>query len=191
MSSPQPTTIPLPTRSEVGLVPLSVEQLDLLASYDLAGASRSVGLTVTPWFLDGQWIWARMAGLARAEPEHAWWRTQYLAIAHDAATPRIVGHFRFHYLSDETYYPTASTGEVHIGWSIDPLERGRGYAQAGTRALIGLLPDDSAIHTVVALINYRNLASIGVAQAVGFHADGQQQHRFGWTMGRFVYSIDR
>lgn len=166
------------TEPAVELLPLTLEQLDRLAVGDLAAAGRSLGMAVPPDFADGQWIWQHFATLTRNEPEEAWWRSQYL-IVKDA---RIVGHARLH-------GPPDDRSEVAVGYHVDPIARGRGYAKAATKELITTARGCSAVKSLTALISETNAASIGVATSVGFVADGMQRHRFGWLMRRFVLPL--
>lgn len=164
--------------TDVELQPLTLHELDLLASCDLAAATRSVGLPITPVFLDDQWVWQHFAELIRGEPETAWWRTQYLVVARDERA-RIVGHARLHSGPDEN-------GEVHVGYATDPIERGRGYARQALHRLVDLASTRSEARTLVALIDPDNAASLAVARGAGFVDDGEQRHRLGWLMRRLV-----
>lgn len=160
----------------VSLEPMPVDVLDLLAVGDLAAAGRLIGRPLPPDFLDGQWIWRSFADLIRAEPELAWWRTQYL-VTHGR---RVVGHVRLFAPSDR---------EAQIGWHIDPIARRRGLATTAARQLIDLARPQTHVDRIVALIAPDNLASQRVAVKAGLRADGEQRHRFGWLMRRFVLDL--
>ena len=160
----------------VSLEPMSLDVLDQLAIGDLAAAGRMVGRPLPPDFLDGQWIWQELAHLTRAEPELAWWRTQYLVIDRQ----RVVGHVRLFAPVDP---------EAQIGWHVDPIARGRGLATAAAGQLVDLARPQPHVDRVVALIAPDNLASRRVAEKAGFRADGEQRHRFGWLMRRFVLDL--
>ncbi len=160
----------------VSLEPIPIDVLDLLAVGDLATAGRLIGRPLPPDFLDGQWIWQNLADLIRAEPELAWWRTQYL-VTH---RQHVVGHVRLFAPSDR---------EAQIGWHIDPIARRRGFATAAAHRLIDLARPHQDVDRVVALIAPDNLASQRVAVKAGLRADGEQRHRFGWLMCRFVLDL--
>ncbi len=161
----------------VSLLPLPVGVLDLLATGDHAAAGRALGRAVPPGFLDCQWVWAHFAALIRAEPELAWWRTQYAVVEDD----RIVGHVRLH--SHE------GTRECQVGWEVEPIHRHRGVGRQAAAAIVGVAATRPEIDRVVALVAHDNAASIAVAEATGFVADGEQRHRFGWLMRRFVRTL--
>jgi len=158
------------------LVPITLDQLDLLAVGDLAAAGRSIGTPVPPDFADGQWIWQNFAHLIRTEPELAWWHTQYL-ICEDGS---IVGHARL-------FPPTRR--EAQIGWHVDPIRRNRGTATHAAETLADIARQRPDVDRLVALINHQNVASQRVAAKAGFLADGEQRHRFGWTMLRYVLPL--
>ena len=160
----------------VSLQPMSVEVLDLLAVGDLAAAGRLIGMPLPPDFWDGQWIWQNFATLIRTEPELACWRTQYLVVLKES----IVGHVRLFAPSDR---------EAQIGWHIDPIARRRGLATSAASALIDLARASSHVDRVVALIAPDNVASQRVAVKAGLRPDGEQRHRFGWLMRRFVVDL--
>lgn len=160
----------------VTLEPMPLDVLDRLAVGDLAAAGRLIDGAVPPDFLDGQWIWQHFAALARAEPELAWWRTQYLVVDRE----RVVGHARLFAPSDR---------EAQIGWHVDPIVRGRGLATAAAGHLVDLARSRAGVDRLVALIAPDNHASRRVAVKAGFRPDGEQRHRFGSLMRRFVLDL--
>lgn len=160
----------------LSLEPMSLEVLDTLATGDLAAAGRRLGRPVPPDFADGQWIWQHFAALTRTEPQLAWWRTQYLVID----TGAIVGHVRLQSPADR---------EAQLGWHVDATRRGRGIATGAALQLVDLARARPEIDRLVALIAPENLPSMRVAEKAGFRPDGEQHHRYGWLMRRYVLDV--
>ena len=63
---------------------------------------------------------------------------------------------------------------AYAGWSVNAEVGGRGVATAGVRALVNfaLSPEGLGLHRVQANINPRNIASVRVAEKVGFRQEG-------------------
>jgi RimJ/RimL family protein N-acetyltransferase len=80
------------------------------------------------------------------------------------STEEYVGTLESTVLSDRT---------ALIAYTVFAAFRGRGYATEASRCVIELLFSVGEVHTVVADIDTRNVASIHVAEALGFQRVGQ------------------
>jgi RimJ/RimL family protein N-acetyltransferase len=155
------------------LVPIPTDVLRRLARWDLSAASSAMGLTMPPSTLDMQWVWNAFAVRAEADPENAFWYTQYFAVEDG----RVVADVRMH-------APPDGTGMVSIGYQVEPIERRRGVAVVATRLLLDVAAARPEVRRVVALVAPTNRASLAVCGRLGFTDVGEQLHQHSGTMMR-------
>ncbi len=165
---------------EITLVAIPTPVLRMLSSGDLASAGRVMGMAMPPSTLDSQWIWSTFVDRIVAEPEHAFWRTQYFAVEDG----RVVGDLRMH-------RPPDRDGAVTLGYQVVPVERGRGVATAATAGLIDLAARHPEVRIVAAQVSPTNAASLAVCRRLGFVDVGEEWHALnGQMMRRFELSVE-
>lgn len=71
--------------------------------------------------------------------------------------------------------PPSVEGEVEIGYSVVPEERGKGYAAEAVRALIGHALQQPAVERIIAHTADSNVASSAVLNRLGFKRVGPGQ----------------
>jgi RimJ/RimL family protein N-acetyltransferase len=76
--------------------------------------------------------------------------------------------------------PRLVKGQTNVGYSVFPLQRGKGYATRALLLLLQQLMSDPAIHAATMSIDPRNTASIRVAEKAGFAlvTEGEEAHSF-------------
>ncbi len=82
--------------------------------------------------------------------------------------------------------------EWEIGWTVDPLLWGRGYATEAAQAMLGFAFGEEGAHRVVAFCNANNRASARVMEKLGMQRDGYLRETRWWNgawADEFVYSI--
>ncbi len=82
--------------------------------------------------------------------------------------------------------------EWEIGWTVDPLLWGRGYATEAAQAMLGFAFGELGAHRVVAFCNANNRASARVMEKLGMQRDGYLRETRWWNgawADEFVYSI--
>jgi RimJ/RimL family protein N-acetyltransferase len=81
-----------------------------------------------------------------------------------ATTGEVIGDVMLRWLSAEH-----SCGE--LGYVFHPAFAGQGYAAEAAHAVLHLAFDDMALHRVIARIDARNVASVGVATRLGMRQE--------------------
>lgn len=156
----------------VGLVPVPIDVLRLLADWDLVAAGQRMGRAMPPDMLDQQWVWNAFAARTAARPADAFWFTQYLVVESE----RIVGDVRITAPPDD--------GVVMIGYHVVSVERRRGIATSAARELLQIAASRPEVLVVAALVNPANTASLSVCGRLGFTDVGQELHRHSGQMMR-------
>jgi RimJ/RimL family protein N-acetyltransferase len=71
------------------------------------------------------------------------------------------------------YYARNETSRrLELGWILAPRHQGRGYAHEAARAVIRHCIDTLGTHRIEAMIMPQNVASIRLAESVGFKLEG-------------------
>ena len=164
---------------EVRLVRLPLDALDALLAGDLAAASRLAGVELTPYILEHRWLWQIRADQVRREPAAADWIAR-AAVVDDV----VVGHAGFH-------GPPDPDGTVEVAYSVDPVYRRRGYANAMLTAAIAWASADPAVRTVRASISPDNAASLATLRPFGFAHVGEQWDEEDGVELLFELPVDR
>ena len=144
------------------LAPLPVDALQALLRGDLEAASTISGVTLTPYFVEHQWLWAIRLAQIRRDHQVADW------IARAAVDEEmVVGHVGFH-------GPPDDRGMVEVAYSVDPEFRRRGYAKKMLGAALAWAHQDSRVTLVRASVGPGNVASIATLAAFPFELVGKQ-----------------
>jgi [ribosomal protein S5]-alanine N-acetyltransferase len=149
---------------DVRLVRLSVASMEALVAGDLDGASRAVGVPLSPYLVDEGWLWRIRLPQVAADPAALDWIAR---AALDPSTAQVVGHVGFHGPPDER-------GMVEVAYSVDPVLRRRGYARAMLDAALEWAAAAPEVSVVRASISPTNAASLATIRPFGFEAVGEQ-----------------
>ncbi|WP_217177073.1 GNAT family N-acetyltransferase [Streptomyces sp. AC495_CC817] len=84
----------------------------------------------------------------------------------EAATGRLVGDVVLFWRSE-------NDREGEVGYILDPAAAGRGYATEAVGALLDLGFHGLGLHRVIARIDERNTASVGVVERLGFRREAR------------------
>jgi RimJ/RimL family protein N-acetyltransferase len=113
----------------------------------------------------GPWPRARAEAVASRALDH-WQRHGFgWRLAVERETGRAVGFMGLNFTDDSTARLPA--GEYEIGWWIEPQSQGQGLAKEGGAAIRDHALGDLGAPSVVARLRPANLASAGVAKALG------------------------
>ncbi|MGZ8738175.1 MAG: GNAT family N-acetyltransferase [Nocardioides sp.] len=148
--------------STVRFVPLPLDAMDALLASDLVRASELVGVELTAYILEHDWLWRIRTEQIRGNPAAAEWVARAAVV--DGV---VVGHAGFHGPPDEN-------GMVEVAYSVDPAFRRRGYATAMLEAALAWAASDPAVSTVRASISPDNTASLATIKPFGFVQIGEQ-----------------
>ena len=154
----------MPDVPEIRFVPLSPETMTALIDGDLAAASRTAGIELSPYLLTEGWLWRIRRDQIAADPASVDW---VVRAAVDVATGQVVGHGGFH-------GPPDDEGTVEVAYSVDPVWRRRGYAKAILAALLERAGAEPAVRAVRASIRPDNVASLATIKGFGFRKVGEQ-----------------
>ncbi len=149
------------------LWPLTPPALDALARGDLAAASATTGVALTPFIADERWLWEIRSVQVAADPASAAWVARPAQALTGPDAGEIVGHIGFHAAPDER-------GMVEVGYSVDPARRRRGHARAMLEQELDRMRSDPAVRVVRASISPDNVASLGTIAGLGFVEVGLQ-----------------
>ncbi len=148
---------------KVRLVLLDGDVLELLVRGNYEAAGRDLHYPIPAAFAEDAWLWRLRLEDLRAAPESHEWLVRAIV----SPGRGIVGHAGFH-------GPPNASGEATVSYSVIPSERGRGFAKAALRELLGLAANGGA-RAAVATISPGNSASLAVIQAFDFEPRGDQR----------------
>jgi RimJ/RimL family protein N-acetyltransferase len=147
----------------IRFVQLSPETLTALIDGDLAAASRTAGIELSPYLVEEAWLWRIRLEQIQADAADAEW----IARAAVVEGVGVVGHGGFH-------GPPDADGVVEVAYSVAPGHRRRGYAKAMLRALLERADADPRVTAVRASIRPDNLGSRATIAGFGFKKIGEQ-----------------
>lgn len=167
-ASPAAGRVSAPARElpRIRIVQLDPATLAALADGDLAAASATSPVPLTPYCVAEDWrgTWRHRADQVVEDPPSQAWVTG-LVWAEDLV--QVVGRAGFH-------GPPDAEGMVEVGYAVDPDFRRRGYATAALSTLLDRAAADPAVSVVRASISPGNLASERLAARYGFVQVGEQ-----------------
>ncbi len=149
---------------DVRLAPLSVAAMQALTARDLEGASAEVGVPMTDYLADHDWLWRIRLDQVSRDPRSLGWTAR---VAVDASTGAVVGHVGFHGPPDER-------GMVEVAYAVDPAYRRRGYATSMLAAALSWAASSAAVSVVRASVSPDNEASLATLRPFGFVHVGEQ-----------------
>jgi [ribosomal protein S5]-alanine N-acetyltransferase len=138
--------------------------MSALLADDLDAARALSGVQLTPYFIEHNWLWHVRLEQVRRDPASGPWIARAVVVEPDDV---VVGHMGFH-------GPPDTDGMVEVAYSVDPVYRRKGYANAMLRAALERAADDPAVRTVRASISPDNEASMATIRPFGFVHVGEQ-----------------
>ncbi len=81
--------------------------------------------------------------------------------------------------------PLPDSEQVEIGWHLNPLHWGHGYATEAARGVLGLAFGARGLDRVVAVVDPANVRSLAVCRRLGMTHLGQTSEFFGLTLELF------
>lgn len=140
--------------------------LKALANSDLVTARALSKYRLTPYLASSEClgVWRRRQAQIELNPTDAVWVTRLVI---HTSTEAVVGRAGFHGPPDEH-------GMVEVGYSIDPVERGRGHACAALDIMIDNARRDKRVKVVRATVRPDNVVSRRLIDQAGFKEVGEQ-----------------
>jgi len=152
------------------LITMSPDFLDACIRNDLEFASSTIGLALTPEWLDMKWLMELRLKQMRENPALELWVLRAIGLLE---TKTMIGHIGFHTLPGADYLkPYAPPDSVEFGYSIFPSYRRMGYASEAARALMDWATREHRVAHFIVSISPTNEPSLGVAQKLGFRKVG-------------------
>jgi RimJ/RimL family protein N-acetyltransferase len=152
------------TEHRLRLVPLSVETMRRLVAGDLAAASASAGIALTPYLVDHAWLWKIRLEQVEQDPSSLDWIARAVI---DEDTGALVGLVGFH-------GPPDARGMVEVAYGVDPARRRQGYATAMLATALRWADDAPGVSVVRASISPDNAGSLATIRPFGFEHVGEQ-----------------
>ncbi|CAN5572068.1 hypothetical protein BH24ACT13_BH24ACT13_07760 [soil metagenome] len=150
----------------VELVRLNAAALRALADGDLDAANRAAPVTLSPYFVadESRSTWLMRSQQVQATPVSADWVT---GVIWDVERQVAVGRAGYH-------GPPDAAGMVEVGYAVDPVHRGQGYARAALESLLDRAVREPDVRMVRASIRPDNVASHRLVSQYGFVEVGEQ-----------------
>jgi RimJ/RimL family protein N-acetyltransferase len=120
---------------------------------------------------------AAMAGRAAARPEYGLWPLEL------TATGELVGAVLLQ--------PLPGRDQVEVGWHLNPVHWGHGYATEAGQGVIELAFGPRGLDRVVAVVDPDNVRSLAVCRRLGMAHLGQTTEYFGLTLEQFELLRDQ
>lgn len=151
------------------LVALSAEFLDASLEGDRARMARLVGFVIAPEWPDEPAIVRRRRDELAADPGLQPWLTRAMVLRR---SNRMIGHIGFHGRPDAEHLRELAPGAVEFGYVVFPGFRRRGHAREASVALMAWAARTHGVKRFVVSISPSNVASLALAQQLGFHRIG-------------------
>jgi RimJ/RimL family protein N-acetyltransferase len=152
--------------ARLDLVSMSPEFMRLSLAGDLIGAAEVIGAALPENWpgRTGRTMRYRLVQLDADSSMQPW---LLRAMVLREPIRRVVGHIGFH-------APPDGRGALEIGYSVELAHRRQGYAFEAVQALFAWAEHEHGIHRFIASIAPTNLASLALAQKMGFQQTGSQ-----------------
>ncbi len=169
---------------------MSVEFLRALMKRDFAAMQPLVEYRVPPDFsLFGKRAAVeRRLGLIADDPsQHPW---MYRAIVRKS-DGRLVGHISFHHKAPDPDLRRHGEAGAELGYGIELVHRRRGYATQSAIAMMEWASAEFGVRRFVLSVSPSNLASLRMAESMGFQVIGEQEDPADGTELVLTAGIDR
>ena len=152
------------------LIALSPDFLSASLRDDLEAASRIIGFSVPPDWLETKWLMELRLAKIRANPALEPWLLRAIGLRE---TRTMIGFIGFHTLPGPEYLnPYAPPGSVEFGYTIFPAYRKKGYASEAAQALMDWAAREHGVRRFVVSISPANEPSMRLARKFGFRKVG-------------------
>lgn len=121
---------------------------------------------------------ARLVRIMAKADAAQWWQPWAIARRRD---DRCIGMINYHHREADNH-------RLELGWILAPRHQGRGYAREATAAVIRYCFDQLGTHRIEAMIVPENIASIRLAESLGFRLEGGPI-RDRWRAGKEYRSV--
>jgi RimJ/RimL family protein N-acetyltransferase len=136
---------------------------------DLATATALLGGTISPDWLQDQWLMRLRLDQLMADPALQPWLLRAVVRRQDHV---MIGHIGCHTAPGAAYLRPWAPDGVEFGYTIFPPFRRQGYATEAADALMGWAQRTYAVGRFVMTISPTNVPSRRIAQHFGFHQVG-------------------
>ena len=151
------------------LISLSPDFLEACLRDDLESASRMIGLSLPPEWLEMKWLMELRLKQIRANPALELWVLRAIGLRE---TRTMIGHIGFHTLPGAEYLKSYAPGSVEFGYSIFPDHRRMGYASEAAQALMDWAAREHHVTQFIVSISPANEPSLRLAKKFGFRKVG-------------------
>lgn len=134
---------------------------DVDAMHAAFGSAQAMRYWTTPPLSTRAETAKRVRGIMRIDVQDQWLRWA-IARRRDDVCLGMINYFA----------RNEQSRRLELGWILAPRHQGRGYAREAIRAVIRYCIDVLGTHRIEAAIMPENLASIRVAESVGFRLEG-------------------
>jgi RimJ/RimL family protein N-acetyltransferase len=153
--------------ARLDLVPFNAASLEALIANDATTAADALGIALPPDLgrRSQALLILRLADL-RQRPDAEAWLLRVVAVRGEAGR-EMVGLTGFH-------GPPDTSGSVELGYEVEPVHRGKGYATEAAAAMTAWAFAVADVRKVICAIRPDNLASLAVVRRLGFVAAGSR-----------------
>lgn len=154
------------TTERLTLVSLSTAFLAFMIEGDFVSAGEEGGFTIPSGcsLLKKKWVERRLKMIKDDRDQHRW---MYRAMVRKSDN-LMVGHISFHHKAPDPDLLDISPLAAELGYTVEFVYRGQGYAQESARAMIEWAHGTENIQTFVLSISPDNLPSLKIARSLGF-----------------------
>lgn len=135
--------------------------VDVDAMHAAFGSARAMRYWSTPPLATRAETARRVRGIIRIDAQDQWLRWAITRRRDDVCLGMI-----------NYYSRDQRSRRLELGWILAPRHQGKGYAREATRAVIRYCIDALGTHRIEAVIMPENVASIRLAESVGFKLEG-------------------
>ncbi len=154
---------------------LSTECLQTLFVGDIEAARRTVDFLIPEAcsLLGEYWVGERLK-MMEADPRQRDWMYRAIVRTFDR---QMVGHISFHHKAPDPTFAEYSACGAELGYTIEPPYRRQGYASESIAAMM-IWARTKGVLDFFLTIDPENLASIALAEALGYERIGELQDEF-------------
>jgi RimJ/RimL family protein N-acetyltransferase len=151
------------------LISMTPSFLETCLAGDVQRASFLIGLTVSPHWMQKQWLMQLRLDELRQDPSLQPWLLRAIGLRQGRI---MAGHIGFHTAPAATYLQTIAPHGVEFGYTIYPSFRRQGYATEAADALMKWAHRTYQVQQFVLSISPTNIPSLRIAEHFGFRKVG-------------------
>lgn len=157
--------------ARLDLILMSPEFLQASSERRQTSAEGILGVTIPPDWFDFPSLMQLRLGQMQQTPAYRPWSLRAVVLREQK---RMIGHIGFHSVPDPEYLRQLAPGGLEFGYTIFPAFRRKGYALEAATALMNWASRDERVVRFVLSISPENVASLRLAQRLGFVQIGSQ-----------------